>query len=96
MPVGSEDVTEAAVFWLVNSGGASAAACSSSASPGDSLGKRGKIFQHVKNKKIDIYTTEGKHRVTQQHQTSVFKVTLCDLFIDSLCPKIFVLIQTMI
>ena len=32
VPVGSEEVTEAVDFWLVNTGGTSAATCSSSSS----------------------------------------------------------------
>lgn len=46
VPVGSEDVTEAVDFWMVKTGGASAAACSSSSStsPGDSLGEGNEVI----------------------------------------------------
>lgn len=86
MPVGSEDVTETVDFWLLNTGGASAAACSSSSAT-NSLRKSRVRDLKVKNDhdcarkerelklnfKPDLHLHKIQHTCLKVHQS----VTLC-------------------
>lgn len=74
VPVGSEEVTEVVDFWLVNTGGASAAAfSSSSSSPGDSLEES----RVIKDNSLKVSTFFNKVKILAICDSSEKNQTVC-------------------